>query len=160
MQTLLKPILLFALIALLLGACEETGGTEDNANFSQLNDGNYILEVDRMARHPDVQFPHEPLVENDYEETYQGNQYEVRFSANGDIVTIEGEQISGEIEIVTGSIEIEEEDSTQYELHETGYGGGRFSVWIADGHLAAEYTIYGSGVPVIQSERGRLVPVD
>jgi hypothetical protein len=149
-------MMLFALTALLSGACEGTCGSADGA----LDGESYILEVDRVANHPDVQFPHDPLEEDDYEETDQDNQYEVRFSANGDTVTIEGKQISGEIEIVTGSIEIDDEDFKQYDIQETLFAGGRFGVWITDDHFDAEYTIYGSGVPIIRSERGRLLPVN
>jgi hypothetical protein len=37
------------------------------------------------------------------------------------------------------------------------FAGGRFVVWSSDGGFEAEYTVYGSGVPIISSERGPLV---
>jgi len=40
------------------------------------------------------------------------------------------------------------------------FAGGRFVVWAADVGLQAELTIYGSGVPIVSSERGPLVKVE
>ena len=61
-----------------------------------------------------------------------------------------------------GPIEIDEDDIRQYELGEdllaSPRTGGRFRVWVEDDHFEAEYTIYGSGVPIVLSERGTLVP--
>jgi len=36
--------------------------------------------------------------------------------------------------------------------------GGRFRVWVGETGLQAERTLYGSGVPILLSERGPLRP--
>ena len=58
---------------------------------------------------------------------------------------------------MTGNIETNAEDLRRYEIEEGLFAGGRFIVWIADDHFEAELTVYGSGVPIVTSERGRLV---
>jgi hypothetical protein len=46
-----------------------------------------------------------------------------------------------------------------YELVEGTFAGGRLLVWSRqDGSLEAELTIYGSGLPILSSGRGRLRP--
>jgi hypothetical protein len=48
------------------------------------------------------------------------------------------------------------EEYKLYELDEGTFAGGRFIVWIIDNSFEAELTIYGSGVPIVKSERGYL----
>jgi hypothetical protein len=38
------------------------------------------------------------------------------------------------------------------------FAGGRFAVWPGQTSLQAELTIYGSGVPIVSSEREALTP--
>ena len=49
-----------------------------------------------------------------------------------------------------------DDESKFYELDEGVFAGGRFVVWINNDSFEAELTIYGSGVPIIKSERGYL----
>ena len=49
------------------------------------------------------------------------------------------------------------EEYKKYDLDKGLFAGGRFFVWITEGQFEAEYTIYGSGVPIIRSERGYLL---
>jgi hypothetical protein len=100
-----------------------------------------------------VQFPRDSLKESDYTATSEDIQYEITFSENGRIVTIE----STETGSVVGERSNDGETSKRYELDEGLFAGGRFIIWISNGHFEAEYTIYGSGVPIIRSERGRLI---
>jgi len=65
---------------------------------------------------------------------------------------------SGVAEPVNGQRTSVAEDSVQYELDL--FAGGHFAAWIDGPRLAAEYTIYGSGVPVISSTRGWLELVE
>src|SRR3989339_328335 len=46
----------------------------------------------------------------------------------------------------------------EYDLTTGTFAGGRFIVWPGAAGLQAELTIYGSGVPIISSERGALTP--
>ena len=47
--------------------------------------------------------------------------------------------------------------SLRYELTTGTVAGGRFVVWSTARGLEAELTLYGSGIPIVSSERGRLV---
>ena len=145
------PILIVIAFLVVFGCSND--GTELIADFSQLDRESYILEVNRIAEHPDVQFPFEQLQETDYEETDQGTKYEVSFSEIAQTITI----VPGPI---AGRMEIDEANLRQYELYDGLFAGGRFNVWITNNHFEAEYTVYGSGVPIITSERGKLLPAD
>jgi hypothetical protein len=133
------------------------GCSVDGADFSQLDGKSYTLEVDRISNNPDVQFPSETLEESDYEQTDEGNRYHVSFSENAQTVTIAGEPTAGEIAAIIGKMQTDEEDLRRYEIEEGLPAGGRFIVWVADNHFEAELTVYGSGIPIVRSERGRLV---
>ena len=60
---------------------------------------------------------------------------------------------------ISGTIMESTEQYKQYDLDEGLFAGGRFNVWITDGAFEAEFTVYGSGVPIIRSERGFLIPM-
>ena len=117
--------------------------------FTILNGSNFVFHVNRRADHPDVQLPFEELQETDYITTNNGRQYRVNFSENIETIIIIPDSISGTLEKDTDELK-------QYALKEGLFAGGRFIVWIANNRFEAEYTIYGSGVPIIQSERGYL----
>jgi hypothetical protein len=141
------------ILAALFGGCEEQAHKNDAAAFSLLSDHTFMLTVDRVAQGPDVQFPHDSLIESDYTPTTEEIRYEITFSENGQTVAIE----SIENETVTGERSNDGETSKRYELDEGLFAGGRFIIWISNGHFEAEYTVYGSGVPIIRSERGKLI---
>ena len=94
------------------------GCSDDGADLSQLAGESYTLAVDRIVNNPPVQFPSETLQEPDYEETAQGNQYDVSFSENADTVTVAGEPIAEETVVMTGNIEVDAEDFRQYGIEE------------------------------------------
>jgi hypothetical protein len=129
--------------------CEKRTDKDDTVEFSLLNGNNFILKVDRVSNTPNVQFPHDSLQEGDYIATNEEIKHDVIFSENGQIVTIEPGSVSGE-KINNG------EESKLYELVEGLFAGGRLVIWINHEDFEAEYTIYGSGVPIIRSERGKL----
>jgi hypothetical protein len=133
------------------------GCSVDGADLSQLDGRSYTLEVDRIANNPDVQFPSEMLEESAYEPTDQGNRYSVSFSESAQTVTVAGETAAGETAVMIGKAETAAEDPRRYEIEEGLSAGGRFIVWVADNHFQAELTVYGSGVPIVRSERGTLV---
>lgn len=132
------------------------GCSDERPDLSELDGQSYTLQVDRVANHPDVQSPNESLQESDYEETDQGNQYDVRFSENAHTVTVRGNPVAEDTVVMTGLLEADTEDSRQYGIEEGLFAGGRFKVWVADNHFEAELTVYGSGIPILRSERGRL----
>jgi len=98
---------------------------------------------------PNVQFPRDNLQESDYITTNEEISYDLIFSEDGQIVTIEPGSVSGEIIN-------DREEFKLYELVEGLFAGGRFVIWISHKDFEAEYTIYGSGIPIIRSERGKL----
>jgi len=120
------------------------------AEFLLLGGNNFILEVNRISEHPYVQLPSDQLKENDYVEIDQGSEYEVSFSEDMQTISIMHDSISGTI--MEGT-----EEYKKYDLDKGLFAGGRFVVWITEGQFEAEYTIYGSGVPIIRSERGYLL---
>ncbi len=66
------------------------------------------------------------------------------------------------VTIVPGSISGQKTndggESRFYELDEGVFAGGRFVIWTNNDSFEVELTIYGSGIPVVKSERGYLVP--
>ena len=106
--------------------------------------------VVRISDVPDVQFPIDDLQESDYEETNESRQYSLSISEDGRMVMIEPGCIRGQR--ATDGVE-----SRLYELEVGLVAGGRFVVWINNDRFEAELTIYGSGVPIVRSERGYLV---
>lgn len=122
----------------------------DETNLLQLGGNTYILEVNRISEHPNVQFPSDPLSEDDYGGIDPVSEYEVSFSEDLRTVSIMRDSISGLI--------MEDKDAyKKYDLNKGLFAGGRFILWINDGMFEAEYTVYGSGVPIILSERGNLI---
>jgi len=144
-----KIIISLCIISVLFTMCKKQTDKDSTIEFSSLNGNNYILIVDRISNHPNVQFPRDNLQEDDYIPTNESIQYGVTFSENGQIVTIEPGSFRGE-KINDG------EESELYELVEGVFAGGRFAIWINNNNFEAELTIYGSGVPIIKSERGNL----
>lgn len=136
------------------------GCADDGADLSQLDGRSFTLDVDRIASNPDVEFPFEELREADYEESTEGSQYDVSFSREPETVTIAGRPAPEETVVIRGNFETELEDFRHYAIVEGLLAGGRFNVWIAEDQFQAELTVYGSGIPIIQSERGRLIAAD
>jgi hypothetical protein len=112
----------------------------------------YIFTVTDTCQRPlDIGHPSDTLSAGNYAPDSSGRSYCVRFSAGQDTVVINGDLFTG-IDSVTGVI-----DSTTLEYRayyiET-MTGGRFIWWMNSDPMRAEYTLYGSGLPVIWSERG------
>jgi hypothetical protein len=129
--------------------CKKQIENNDTIDFSSLNGGNYILKVDRVSQAPNVQFSRDSLDETYYNTTIEDIQHEVTFSENGQMVSIKPGPVSGE-KTNDGKV------SKFYELGDGLFAGGRFIIWIINENFEAEYTIYGSGIPIIKSERGKL----
>ena len=139
----------FGLLLLLVG-CEVSNQSNKNvAEFSLLDGNEFVMKVDRISEMPDVQFPMDDLQKKDYRETNEGTIYNVNFSDDGQMVTIEPGSIRGEKSM-------DGDKSKFYELDEGEFAGGRFIVWQSNDSFEAELTVYGSGVPIVKSERGYL----
>ena len=82
---------------LLMTGCSDTEpNNNDAADFSLLNENEFLYKIDRISEMPDVQFPGDDLQENNYEEINNGTLYNVNFSADGQIVIIEPGSIQGQ----------------------------------------------------------------
>jgi hypothetical protein len=119
--------------------------------FDPLSGMELTLEVDRISEHPDVPMPFHRLDETDYEAVENGASYRVSFSEDMTTISIMPDSVSG-------ILAENKEEYMAYDLNSGLFAGGRFLVWIVDGRFSGEYTIYGSGFPIISSERGSLVP--
>ena len=137
----------FCIFSLLFISCGKQ--TDNEGNFSLLNNNTYTLNIDRVSGSPTVDFPSDDLQESDYTSIEEEIQYEVAFPENGEIVTIEPNSIQGTR--INGDVE-----HLIYELEEGLLVGGRLVIWLNNDDFEAEYTIYGSGVPIARSERGKL----
>jgi len=122
------------------------------ADLPAFADGNWEMHVDRKWKGlpGDVQFPTDPLDEEDYEPVDDGPVYAVVVSGGGQSVEVGDEP-------VVGVLEPGQPGEWLFNLTEGTFAGGRFVVWSSESALQAEFTIYGSGVPIVSSERGPLV---
>ncbi|MDH5398425.1 MAG: hypothetical protein OEX02_09780 [Cyclobacteriaceae bacterium] len=147
----MKKIIIYAGVSSILfifSMCEDS--MDNNDTYSLLNGNSFILEVDRVLKDVhNVQFPSDNLSEEDYVMTDDLVQYELAFSKDGQTVSVEPGSILGE-KLIDG------EKSVFYKLVEGVFAGGRIVIWKNDAGFEVEQTIYGSGVPIIKSERGSL----
>jgi len=149
MKQIIHLVISFNLL-LLLVSCEVSDQSYKNVTeFSLLNGKEFTLKVDRISENPDVQFPMDDLKESDYRVANEGVIYRVTLSEDGQKLIIEPGSIRG-VKVMDG------DKSKLYELEEGAFAGGRFIVWISNKKFEAELTIYGSGVPIVKSERGFL----
>ncbi len=142
-------IICFFVLILIIGCDYDNSTDQSDLTFQSLYGSNFVLVVDRISGAPDVQFPTDDLQEGDYEEINEVIVYDVTFSEDGQIAIIEPGSIYGQ---KTNNAA----ESIYYELGEGTFAGGRFIVWINDNEFEAELTIYGSGLPIVKSERGYL----
>jgi hypothetical protein len=112
-------------------------------------DGAWTFIVDREAVRGKDTLPSYQFAESDYEPVSPGRTYPVVLSDNGTRLSVGSSGLVGARSDTTA-------DRIVFTL--TQWAGGRFVIWSRDHSLQAERTIYGSGVPIVTSERGRLVP--
>ncbi len=150
MKIMKSLVLMLSFFLLLTGCNGNVSDDKNGADFSLLDENDFAYNINRISEIPDVQYPSDDLQESDYKYISNGTQYSVSFSADGEIVSIEPGSILGHKIAV-------DDKSKVYELDEGTFSGGQFVVWTNDEGFEAELTIYGSGVPIIKSERGKLV---
>lgn len=143
------------LLALGVWGCGDTHeGSSQAVQLSSLAGSEQLFQVNRVwdgSSGGMPQYPYEELLETDYNFVSDGSTYRVAFSQDGSGVEI------GDTPIV-GGVPESDEGRRRYELQEGAFAGGRFVVWVGDEDLHAELTLYGSGLPIVQSERGILAP--
>jgi hypothetical protein len=114
--------------------------------------GTWEFQVDRHLASPpgSATFPSDPLSEEDYVPVDGTSPYPVFVPESGSWVSIGDPAYHGTL--AQGP-----EDKVTFQLSSGTFAGGRFVVWTGPLGLQAELTIYGSGVPIVSSQRGALV---
>jgi len=136
-------------VCLLFSMCKKQEDKNEKIDFPMLNGSSFILKVNRISQGQGAQFPADILTESNYTATNEDIQHEVTFTEDGQSVSISPGPVAG-------SKEKDNEVCKFYELSDGLFAGGRFLIWIDNDEFEAEFTVYGSGVPIIRSERGIL----
>jgi len=145
----MKRTSLYMLLVMVLFLLTNCSSKDAKESMLQFEGNSFILKIDRRSENPSVKYPNDQLLENDYEALVNGPSYELSFDEDKQaflIVTLD----------VSGVLVANEESIKIYELDSGLFAGGRFIIWISDDTIEAEYTVYGSGVPILTSERGYL----
>jgi hypothetical protein len=100
-----------------------------------------------VAKDPHVLYPHDSIPDNSYKHPDTLTSYTVRFSSAKDSVFV-GAWIGVKTSTSAGII--------RYNIINM-MAGGYFALWYNTVPCQAELTMYGSGVPIIFSERGPLI---
>lgn len=137
----LISIIIFSLLSAML---------TDGIGAGFITDVNYVFTITHMADHPPVQFPFDIVADSSYRPIDSIAPRDIRFSTQFDTVYIDTNEYG-----VKSAIET---DWIQFDLTSSWGVYGRFVIWNNSMPLRAELTRYGSGVPIINSERGILEP--
>ena len=137
---------------------ETDSATEDEFPFAYCHPSDiYGLTSDRVAVWPDVQYPTDPLSESDYVPMELGEQVNYLIEISEDWQTL-----SFEDSCITGTLQEATLKTLYYNLDPCDElpNGGRFRIWLPDETVETqqegEFTRYGSGAPIIRSERGSI----
>ena len=127
------------------GACTPTDSSlSESAGF---HDGAWVLVVDRALRdgRGTAGFPSTPLSESDFAPAAGNTTYQVDVSEQGARIVINATLAPATPGSGKGN-----------QIVEGSFAGGRFVASQISGDLQGELTTYGSGRPVLRSERGPL----
>jgi hypothetical protein len=116
-------------------------------------DGDFVLRVTRRwdGDPSDIALPSMAFDEDDYQAVAPTDRYEVVISQVLDHVTITPETEPA----IEGTLAKGTAGTLSYVLD--AFAGGRLLIWTSGSGLQAELTLYGSGVPIVSSERGELI---
>lgn len=132
----------------LLTMCQ--GSSDELENIDQLNGNTYILKVDRVLQNPATDITQNDILSDDqYTAASDLIEYQIQFSDNA--VTISIEPVS-----ITGKKVEHSKEANYFELVDGVFAGGRLIIRNIGTQLDAEFTVYGSGLPIAKSERGIL----
>jgi hypothetical protein len=131
------------------------GSVPSTREFS-VHQGVWDLRVDRRGGSEDADEAFKFLPEAGYQPIGDGPTYRVVIPAQGDWVFVTGTR--GGTQFGTQGRRTSTTDGrVWYDLIDS-FAGGRFVIWQDVDGLQAELTVYGSGRPIVFSERGSLVP--
>jgi hypothetical protein len=120
-----------------------------------VEDGAWDLRIDRRGGSEDADEAFGFLPEARYGAIEGGSTYHVVISDHGERVSVKGMLGGAHFFEFSGRLKSSTDEQAWYEPIDQG-AGGRFVVWEDAGGLQGELTFYGSGVPIISSERGSL----
>jgi hypothetical protein len=130
-------------------ACRSSDGSDSELRHA-FHDGVWLLTVDRALRPRElstVGVPTDPLSEADFAPVDGGARYRLVVSEDAARIEVVESQMVAQLEQATA-------EQLIYGLVDGAFAGGRIMVWREPSGIQAELTIYGSGVPVVRSERG------
>ena len=117
-------------------------------------EGRYQFRVELVADNPEVSYPLDSVSNSHYKIPTFPTSYEVMFFANGDSVSINPGAYIGIRDLSTL-------EKSAYTLSGGDlFAGGGFAVRTDLVPFMAELTVYGSGVPIVSSQRGSLLYAD
>ncbi len=156
----MKLRLVLIALASLVASCGARTPSQPTPTLASFTTGTWRLQVDRVwdGQTGAPQFPSDVLDESAYKRVTDGAAYRVEVADGGRQVTVSNVTgnpgaagFAGRQGKVSGS-------SIQYDFDSPGvFAGARLVVWQTTGGLQGEWTIYGSGVPIVKSERGPIV---
>lgn len=121
----------------------------------RISDGEWELKVDREWVRKGAQALPGSLTEEDYRRVSDGPSYSIVVTEGCKKVGIRGAGVDGGPPARKGTTHASG-DPAVYWLQEGTFAGGQFVWWKGERGLEAELTMFGSGVPIISSERGSL----
>jgi hypothetical protein len=131
-------------------ACRSSDSSDAELRHA-FHDGVWLLTVDRALRPGSstlrVGVPTDPLSEADFAPVDGGARHRLVVSEDAARIEVVESQMVAQLEQATAERLI-------YGLVDGAFAGGRIMVWREPRGIQAELTIYGSGVPVVRSERG------
>jgi hypothetical protein len=146
------------------GACTPTDSSRSES--AEFHDGAWVLVVDRTLRDGSgtAGLPSTPRSESDFAPATGNTTYQVDVSEQGARIVINatlapatpGSGKGTQIVHLVGRLESATPDSQTYQIVAGSFAGGRFVASRISGGLQGELTTYGSGRPVLRSERGPL----
>ena len=123
--------------------------------LDQFIDGRWVLRIDRaiLVERLGLDRRSEEVDESEYRPISKGSTYAILVSDRGARVEIDGKKRTAVHPPMKG-VRSSPTEPIVYKLDDGTFAGGRFVVWPGKNGLQGELTIYGSGVPLISSERG------
>lgn len=114
-----------------------------------VSNGDYEIKVTQSVKHPKIDFPDSPIPAEQYSPVKKESKISVRLSDDGNNVELPNIKASGKLTKATPEKRI-------YHLDKGLFAGGQITIEKTKTGLIASYTVFGFGVPVIHSERGKL----
>jgi len=157
-----KQINSIAIVAVITCCAFQAAGGQGAADriavgLDQFADGKWVFRVDRaiLVERLGLNRHSEAVDESEYRPISKGSTYPILVSDHAKRVEIDGKKRTAVHPPMKG-LRSSPMEPVVYKLDEGTFSGGRFVVWSGTNGLQGELTIYGSGVPLISSERGAI----